>query len=223
MARTGRGHGDGSRPTCEDVQTLVGAIVRLTDEPAWLISALTEAIAAMEPPGTPSEAEARYLLASGAFTSEELTKISREVARGSLILNGAEALLTGIRATWSVAQTASYLRTSESAVVDDARHGRLYAVELSNRLRFPTCRFSIGRPEPLIPHFEGLVAAIRDRWHWLSVVSFMQTPQEDHIAVARQTPTAWLVDGGSVDAVVTIIQTTNGVDPPAAVEVKEHS
>lgn len=207
MARTSRGHGDGSRPTCEDVQNLVDAIVRLADEPAWLISALTEAIAAMEPPGTPSEAETRYLLASGAFTSEELTKISREVARGSLILNGAEALLTGIRATWSVAQAAGYLQTSESALVDAARDGRLYAVEISSRLRFPTFQFNIGRPEPLIPHLDELVAAVRNRWHWLSVVSFMQTPQADLIAVARQTPAAWLAGGGDVDAVVKIIQT----------------
>ncbi|CAD5137993.1 protein of unknown function [Microbacterium sp. Nx66] len=39
MARTNGGHGDGSRPTHEDVQALVDAIVRLSDDPAWLISA----------------------------------------------------------------------------------------------------------------------------------------------------------------------------------------
>lgn len=207
MAQTNRAPVGGSQPSREDVQDLIDAIDGLTDDPAWLISALTEAISAMEPPGTPSEAETRYLLAPGAFTTDELTKISREVARGSLILVGAETLLTGIRATWSVEQVSGYLQTSESAVVDAVRDGRLYVVEISNRLRFPTFQFNIGRPEPLIPHLEELVAAIGNRWHWVSVVSFMQTPQEDLIAVARQTPTAWLADGGHVEAVLKIIQT----------------
>lgn len=68
MAQTERVHGDSSRPTREDMQDLVDAIVRVTDDPTWFISALTETISAMKPPGTPSEAEIRYLLTSGAFT-----------------------------------------------------------------------------------------------------------------------------------------------------------
>jgi hypothetical protein len=160
----------------------------------------------MRPPGSPTEAEVGYLLSSGAFTPPEMAAISREVARGSLALDGAEAFLAAVRATWSFERVTEYLHMSAGEVNSAIVEGRLYAVEVGRHLRFPVFQFNVGRPQPLIPHLPTLIEAVRGRWGWTSTAAFMDTPQDSLLAAAGQTPRAWLIDGGEPDRVMNLIR-----------------
>lgn len=99
-----------------------------------------------------------------------------------------------------------YLRMSAGEVNSAIVEGRLYAVEVGRCLRFPVFQFNIGRPQPLIPHLPKLIEAVRGRWRWTSTAAFMDTPQDSLLAAARQTPRAWLIDGGDPDRVMSLIR-----------------
>lgn len=206
MSHPDAGKRAGDEPSSDSIQAFIDALIRLTDDPTWLLAALTETLAAMRPPGSPTEAEVEYLLSSGSFSPTEMVAIGRQVARGSLALDGAESFLSAIRATWSLEQVTGYLHMSADAVNSAVIEGKLYAVEVAQHLRFPVFQFNVGRPEPLIPHLPTLIDGVRDRWGWISTSAFMETPQDGLLAVARQTPRAWLIDGGDPDRIMNFIR-----------------
>lgn len=154
-----------------------------------------------------TEAEVEYLLSSSAFTPTLLSRIRDRVVRGSLVLEGAESFLSALHATWSLEQVVSYMGSSRNEVLAAVDDGQLYATKVGQSFRFPVFQFNIGRPEPLLPHLPKFIEAVHGRWNWISAAAFMQTPQESLIAVAKQTPRAWLLDGGNFDEVNQIIDT----------------
>ncbi|MBN8423101.1 hypothetical protein JF531_01025 [Microbacterium esteraromaticum] len=193
-------------PRPEDVQAFVDALVRLTDDPTWLLTSLTETLASMHTPGVPTAAEVDFLLGSGAFSRSELATIRGRVARGSLALEGAQAFLSAVRATWSMDQVSGYLRWTTDAVRDAVDEGQLYAVEVAQHLRFPVFQFNVGHPQALIPHLPELIVATRGSWGWISFVAFMGTRQNALMTASRQTPRDWLIDGGGIGDVLDILR-----------------
>jgi hypothetical protein len=194
-----------TQPSASSIQGFVDAIRRLTDDPEWLIVALTETLTSMRPTVPSTEAEVGYLLSSGAFTPTQVSRISHTVARGALTLIGAESFLSALRRTWPIEQVASYLDKSTDDIVSAVDQRKLYAVEIAQRLRFPVFQFNIGHPNPLIPHLPELIETISPQWSWISTAASMETRQASLVAVPSQTPRAWLLDGGSFDDVKQII------------------
>jgi len=150
-----------------------------------------------------------YLLESGTFTAEEIARIGQRVASGSLALQGAESFLVDLRATWSIEQAAEHLDMFPGVIKAAVVEGQILAVEIGQKLRFPTFQFNIGRPEPLIPHLSELIDTARGRWDWISTAALMRTRQSSLIAAAKQAPRDWLIDGGSFDQVGNIIESTD--------------
>ncbi|WCD91520.1 hypothetical protein [Microbacterium sp. nov. GSS16] len=160
----------------------------------------------MPTPTRLTAAEVEYLLSSSAFTPDQVTQTSDRVARGSLALAGAESFLSALYGTWTLTQVASFLGVSNPEVLGAVQRGELYVVSIAESLRFPVFQFDIGHPERLIPHLPELIAAVGGRWSWLSTVAFMETRQQSLVAATKQTPRAWLLDGGSFDDVKQIIE-----------------
>jgi hypothetical protein len=197
-----------AEPSATSIRRLVEAVCRLTEQPEWLITSLTETLTAMRAPVPPTEAEIEYLLSSSAFTPAQLSRIRDRVVRDSLTIAGAESFLSALHATWSLEQVASYMDSSRKEVLAAIEVGQLYATRIGQSLRFPVFQFSIGRPRPLLPHLPEFIESVRGQWNWISAAAFMETPQASLVAVARQTPRAWLLDGGSFDEIKQIIDST---------------
>lgn len=198
-----------TRPSAKSVRGLVRAICRLSASPEWLVAALTETLNAMPTPTRLTTAEVEYLLSSSAFTPDQVTQTSDRVARGSLALDGAESFLSALYGTWTLTQVANFLGVSNPDVLGAVAQGQLYAVSVADSLRFPVFQFDVGQPERVIPNLPELIATVGGRWSWLSTVAFMETRQQSLVAVAKQTPRAWLLDGGSFDDVKHIIESAS--------------
>ena len=126
--------------------------------------------------------EVRFLIESGAFTAEEWAETSASVNRGSLQLSTTEAWLLALFATMSMQDVTGFLGWNESDVTDAVADGRLYAIEISGRLRFPGWQFDVGSPSKLLPGLTQMIGIITPRWDWQSAAGFMATPQRDLVA-----------------------------------------
>jgi len=199
-------------PDSDDaVRRLAEAVARLSNDPAWFLRALEEVILAMTPMSLErrTEQEESFLIESGRFTAEELAEAQTYVDRGSLQLTIAEGFLSNLRATLSLAEVTGYLDLDDEAVRTAVADGRLYAVEISGRLRFPAWQFNVGSPEKLIPGLTEVIEVVTPRWDWQSVAGFMATPQSALVAEGRKTPVAWLRDGGEVETVKQIVESAD--------------
>lgn len=202
---------DGDRPivvppSASSIHGLVRAISKLTEDPEWLIASLTEMLTAMRPPAALTAAEVEYLLSSGAFTPAELSRTRDSVTRGSLALVDIETFLSALHATWSLEQVASYMGIAKGEVLAAVEDGQLYASKVGQSLRFPVFQFSSYGRQRLIPHLPEFIEAVHDHWNWISAAAFMETPQASLVALAKQTPRAWLLDGGSFEDIKHIIE-----------------
>jgi hypothetical protein len=201
-----------SNASREALNRLGDAIAQLGGDTSWILGSLTHAVLAMRPVaagGSLTEAQKRYLVESGDFTREQLAEAAREVARGSLQLDGAEAFLSYLCDTLSLADTAAYLEWEEEAVRRAVAGGRVYAVEIAGRPRFPSWQFSVPHPNKLLPGLSKIIEVAATRWNWHSMTSLMFTPLSSLIATGRQTPAEWPFRGGSVDAVRSITELTD--------------
>lgn len=193
------------------VRRLADATLHLGHDGEWFVQALTDRLLAMRPvPATSlTNQHKRYLIESGAYTAEELDAAARDVDRGALRLRVVEAWLSHLLATISLEDATGFLEWTKEDVRDAVSDGRLYAVEISGRLRFPVWQLNVRSPEKLIPGLTEILDAVASRWSWQSVAGFMATPQSSLVAKGRKTPAAWLRDGGHVNAVKQIIETTD--------------
>ncbi|QCQ17186.1 hypothetical protein [Microbacterium sp. RG1] len=191
------------------IQNLADAISQLTDDPEWMIAALTEKLRSMRAPAPPTEAEVQFLLSSSALTPAEISRISDRVARYILVLEGADSFLSALHVTWSLEQVSSYLGKPHADILAAVDQRRLYAVKIAQRMRFPVFQFAIGHPEPLMPHLPEVIEAAGETTNWASVVAFMETRRAELVAVAAQTPRAWLLDGGRFDEVEQLLNATH--------------
>lgn len=195
----------------EAVRRLVEAVAHLANDPDYFVQALTDMLLAMRPIPSNSltKQHEQFLIESGAYTAEELDAAAREADRGALRLRVAETWLSQLLATISLEDATGLLEWTEEDVQDAVSDGRLYAIEISDRLRFPAWQFNVGSPEKLIPGLTEILDVVTPRWSWQSVAAFMSTPQSSLVAEGRQTPVEWLRDGGDVNAVKQIIETND--------------
>ena len=193
------------------VRRLAEAIASLANDPNFFVEALTETLLTMKPISRTSlsASEVRFMIESGAFTAEEWAETSASVKRGELQLSATESWLSGLLATISLEETAHYLGWSEEAVLAAEADGRLYGFEISGRMRFPTWQFNVGSPEKLIPGLSEILDVLDTGWSWRSVAGLMCTPQSSLLAEGRKTPVAWLRDGGDVESVKQIIESSD--------------
>ncbi|WP_156786289.1 hypothetical protein [Microterricola viridarii] len=172
------------------------------------MNALTDMLLAMAPMSMQklTENEVRFLIESGAFTTEEWAETSASVNRGSLQLGAAEGRLLALFETESMETVTDFLGWNEDAVRAAVSAGRLYAVEISGRLRFPTWQFHAASPTNLLPGLTKIFSVISPRWHWQIAAAFVATPQSSLVAEGRKTPVEWLRDGGDVNEVTQLIE-----------------
>jgi hypothetical protein len=195
----------------EAVRRLAEAVARLANDPDFFLEGLTEFLLAMEPVASDrlSANEARFLIESGDFTADELTATSAGVARGALQVSATETWLLELLATKSLEEVAGFLGWTEEDVRSAVAEERLYAVEVSGRLRFPTWQLDARSPTKLLPRIAEVIKVMAPRWGHQSVAGFMATPQESLVAEGRKTPVQWLRDGGHVDDVTEIIEASD--------------
>lgn len=193
------------------VRSLAEAVARLANDPEYFLGALTDMLLALKPISRErlSANEVRFLIESGAFTAEEWAKTSASVDRGSLQLSTTEAWLLALFATMSIEGVTGFLGWNESDVTDAVADGRLYAIEISGRLRFPGWQFDVGSPSKLLPGLTQMIGLFTPRWDWQSAAGFMATPQRDLVARGRKTPIQWLRDGGDFDDVREIVEASD--------------
>jgi len=196
----------------EALQRLGDAIDHLAGDSEYIIRALTDRLLTLKPvtrEGRLTQEQQRFLIESGTFTAETLATTQREVDRGGLQLGATEAFLSHVHATMSLDNVTGFLKWDEEAVRAAVSEGRLYAIEISGRLRFPAWQFDVGSPSKLLPGLTQIIGLITPRWQWQSAAGFMATPQRDLVARGRKTPIQWLRDGGDVDDVREIVEASD--------------
>lgn len=194
----------------EAVKRVVGAIGRLANDAAWFTNSVADYLETLTPvreDGLTRQQE-DYLIESGAFTAEELADTRREIARGGLQLSQAEAWLSHLCTTLSLRSVTVFLGWEEEAVRTAVSEGRLYAVEISGQLRFPDWQFDVALEGKVLPHLPALIEVLAPRWGFQGVAGFMSTRQSSLVAEGRKTPTSWLRDGGQIEAVERIIESS---------------
>ena len=190
------------------LQRLGQTIANLAGDSNFIIDSLTELAIAMRPVSKNrlTKQQEDFLIESGTFTAEKLAATSKSVDRGSLQLGAFEAWLTHLCATMSLEDASGFLGWGEEDMRAAVSEGRLYAIEISGRLRFPVWQFNVGFPEKLLPGLTEIIEVVSPRWGWHSVAGFMATPQPSLVAVGRKTPVEWLRDGGDVNDVIEIVE-----------------
>ena len=193
------------------VRHLAQAIARLGNDPEYFIHALIEMLETIEPISRNrlTDNERRFLIESGSFTADELADAAASVDRGSLQLQSVEAWLVNLLATLSMDSVIDFLGRDEASVRRAVTDGNLYAVEISDQLRFPVWQFNFGSPSNLLPGLAEVIAVIVPRWDWRSSACFMATPQSDLFGEGRKTPAQWLREGGDVNDVQEIVEASD--------------
>jgi hypothetical protein len=190
------------------VRQLARAVAQLNNDSEWFLEALTDYVYSLRPvtKNRLTEAERRYLIESGDFTAEALADAEKSVDRGSLQVDAIEGWLAQLNDTISLDEAAEFLGREECDVTRSVTEGRLYAVEVSGRRRFPGWQFDVRQPGKVLPHLQEVVQAVSSRWESRGIAAFMATPQSGLVARGRKTPAAWLRDGGDVAKVVEIVE-----------------
>ena len=191
-------------PTMESTdRRLTVAIARLATDEIWFTGAVAEYLESLAPieEDGPSQQQTNFPIESGTFTAESLAAKTTDIARGGLQLKQAEAWLPRLYSTMSLDDAIAFLELDEDAVRTAVADGRLYAVEISGRLRFPDWQFDVGQVGKVLSHLAALIEILAPRWAFQHIAGFMSTRQSSLVAVGRKTPTSWLVDGGQLEPV----------------------
>lgn len=150
-----------------------------------------------------------FLLDSGDFTGQALAETERQIGQGALQLGIAETFLFDVCSTRSLSSVAGFLHIDEDDVRALVAEGRLYAVELAGRLRFPTWQFCLPAEGHTLPGLPEVIKAIKPRWEWQEASAFMRVTQQDLVGTGCKTPTQWLIDGGGLSDVVSLIEASD--------------
>lgn len=190
------------------VRRLAQAIQRLGNDADYFMDALTEKLLSMEPllkPEPNDDSDRAFLIASSSFSAAEYDAARRSVARGSLQVRVVESWFSSLAGTLSLKAIAGFLHWSDDEVTTAVADGRLYAVEISGRLRFPEWQLSLSSPGKLLPGLAEVIAAASSEHSWIVLAGLMGTPQEDLYGEGHKTPVAWLRDGGDVRRVTDVV------------------
>jgi len=193
------------------VRRLAEAVAHLANDPAYFLKELTDFLLALKPisPGRLAENEVRFLIESGSFTAEEWAETSASVSRGNLQVGATERFLLGLLETNSLEDVTSFLDWTEEDVRTAVADGRLYALEVSGRLRFPVWQLDARSSGRLLPGLSQIIKVMTPRWHYRSSAAFMATPQSLLTGEGRMTPAQWLRNGGDVTDVTEIVEASD--------------
>lgn len=156
-------------------------------------------------PESDDDSDRAFLIASGSFSAAEYDAAQRSVARGSLQLWIVESWFSSLAGTLSLKAIASFLHWSDDDVTTAVADGRLYAVEISGRLRFTAWQLSLSSPGKLLPGLAEVIAADNPKRSWIVLAGLMGTPQEDLYDEGHKTPVAWLEGGDDVKRVTDVV------------------
>lgn len=118
-----------------------------------------------------SESERAFLIRSGSFTEESLTKAENDVAAGKLELAEKATLEKELDAAYTVVETAQLLNATPAVLKHSAEEGELYAFLADDELYFPKWQFVNGE---LIFLLRELISVIPEDWSLIQVRNFME-------------------------------------------------
>ena len=192
----------------EAVRDFVDAVNALGADSSWVLRSLTEYTRTLSSvrPSELSDEQQTYLIESGTFSAEELEHTQARIARGSFQVDSLLWWMSELCATLSVADAAAFLGCDEGEIEAALAEGRLYAVEIGGRLRFPMFQFSLRSPGKLLPHLEDLLPALLERWDWLGMSRVLSTRPEHQGGGGWKTPAQWLEDHGDPQHLLNIVQ-----------------
>jgi hypothetical protein len=193
------------------VERLVSTAQGVGAASAWVsavIQEVTDLVKAREPIGAGrTEAEADYLVESGAFTPEQFAATERRVAAGVLAAQERDTRMGAITRTLTADQVAEKLRIDSSRVRHRQAKNGLYGFLVGRARLYPEWQFIEGT-KMVLPHLSTVVNSFPEGWHAASVEGFMTTPQEGlrGEGSAQLTPKEWLLIGGDPASIVTILE-----------------
>lgn len=199
------------RPTPHALEAFVTAVSRVTDAPDFIVAALTDRLASMEPIAKrPTLVAAQRLEAvkGGLITAEEVVALVDLLLLTSLDISELLRWTVELTRTRSMRETAVLLRWTDVEVAQAVEDRRLFAVEIDVLWRFPDWQFTYDTPDRLLPGLQEL-ASVLDAEQWELADAFMRTPQEAFSAKVARSPRDWLLTGGDVGAVLDAISTTD--------------
>jgi hypothetical protein len=157
---------------------------------------------------------ARYLVASGAYTQEQIDRAEEAIASGALTELEQTGRLRGVTESLSTGEVAALLGVDTSRVRHRQAAGLLYSFLVGRHRRYPSWQFTDRDPK-VLPHLPALVAFIgaADLQHG-TVTGVMATPQESLVAPSRgadahdtrMTPAEWLAEGNDPREVLDIFE-----------------
>ena len=144
------------------------------------------------------------MVASGAFSDEQLADLEAGVAAGELDRVIERTRVDAVVQTLSASDVAELLGIQSSRVSHRAGNEEsLYSFRVGRHRRFPRWQFTDGGT---LPFLSSLVPVIPRSMHPATVAGIMTTPQPTLRADDAQelSPIDWLVQGGDVEAVTTL-------------------
>lgn len=115
---------------------------------------------------------------------------------GSQSATGSEPIRAGLQPK----EVAAMLGVDKSTVSRYTRSGKLYAIDVDGRHRYPPWQFVSSQP---LPGVGTVVRALPDGWGPVPFARFMSTPDE---ALGGHSPVEWLTAGGTAQRVVTLLE-----------------
>lgn len=194
--------------------------VQLEGRDVELVQAIFEEskalLAARRPRGTGMTADrAKRLVESGTYTEEQIARAEANIAEGSLARRIRETRLSTIHDSLSTNEAAERLGIEATSVRQRTSKKLLYSFLSGKNRRYPNWQFMSGN-QGVLPHLASLVAEIPSDLHPAVVRGFMTTPKESLYFNAPSesgadkpyvTPAEWLAEGGSLDRVLSILDT----------------
>lgn len=208
-----------SGPSGEEQLTFLrGSLVNLLDAVAGsslphetlesLLVEITDTVTQRQPRGGAlTQANADFLLASGALTENELAALESRVNAGELAQTQLETRLGALTRTETAEQVGVRLGISASRVRHRQSDHHLYAFRAGKSRHYPLWQF-VGTSDRVVPRLAAVLPAMPAGWQPASVEGFMVTPQEGLSADDRDwmSPVEWLASGGEPAAVVAILE-----------------
>lgn len=154
-----------------------------------------------------TEAEAAYLVESGAFTPEQFARTEARLAAGQLAIQESSTSQGAVVRSLPTDQVAKLLGIDESRVRHRQRKNNLYSFLLGRSRLYPQWQF-VGGTGVVLPHLSTIVPAFPEEWQPASVEGFMTNPQDGLRGDADEklTPIQWLIGGGEASTIVAILE-----------------
>ncbi len=204
-------HAAGEDDLRRSVEYLVSTAQVAGEATAWVTAIIRETadlLKLRQPVGSGlTDAEATYLLESGAFTAEQFEVTEKRVKTGVLAAQERQTRMTSFVDALSAEQVGMNLGITSSRVRHRQAKNNLFAFLVGRARLYPRWQFTDGGTK-VLPHLTEVVEAFPDGWQPPSVDGFMKTPQEALTSDdgERLTPPEWLAVGGDPKAILEILE-----------------